>query len=169
MRTGEMIVTGGFVLVGAYVLYEIATTFVSLGIASGGGRDNAALFPGILAGLLLVVSGLHIGGRLINKSRSENEDRSRSLVDVVEYTKAAGSGRLQLALVGLLVGYIVLLDFVGYIVTTPIALMAMFRLLGVRKTGANLIVSLVTTILVWLVFSELMRIPMPPGRFGLYL
>lgn len=169
MRTGEMIVTGGFVLVGGYVLFEIGTTFVALGIASGGGRDNAALFPGILASLLLLVAATHVASRLVKARRGNGQATQHAVVDVIEYTRAPGSGKLQLALLALLVFYLVLLEFVGYLVTTPLALMAMFRLLGVRRPVVNVVISLVTTLLVWLLFSELMRIPMPPGRFGLYL
>lgn len=167
MRTGETIVTLGFVAIGAHVFYEISTSFVELGIAGGGGRDNAALFPGILAGLLLLVSGLHIANGVRRRRREETPVIAVERMDPPP--RAAGSVALQLWLLGIFLVYLVLIDIVGYLVMTPLALFAMFRLLGVKRIVANAIVSIVATLAVWYLFSELMRIPMPPGRFGLYL
>ena len=165
---GELFIFLTFAAIGVYVLIEIATRFVALGIAGGGGRDNAALFPGILAVLLLIVTAMKLAMTL-RRPTPIAQVQEPATTDGTDAIRAPGSIRTQVWLLVLVVGYVVLLDVVGYIVTTPIALFLMFRLLGVRRPGLNALVSAATTLVVWYVFSELMRIPMPPGRFGLYL
>ena len=167
MKKGEIVVSGVFLLIGGYVLYEIATTFVELGIASGGGRNNAALFPRILALLLVGVSLLHLGNGLLRHRR--RSDRVGASVHDAGEVRAEGSIGRQLVLLVAFFAYLVLIPIIGYIVLTPVALFTMFLVLGVRRVPLSLLISVATTFVVWFLFSELMNIPMPIGRFGWYL
>lgn len=160
-RRSEPFVVAGFGAVAAYIGVEIGTRFVRERMVGGGGRNNAALFPGLLAGALAIVVTAYLVTTLRTRTRTGTHGEP-ARVD-------ARRRVVQVSVFGVFVAYLALIDVIGYFVTTPLAMIAMFRILGVRAIVLNVAVSVVAMVVVWLLFSELMRIPLPTGRFGWYV
>ncbi|HEX2548041.1 MAG TPA: tripartite tricarboxylate transporter TctB family protein [Ramlibacter sp.] len=114
-----------------------------------------ALFPGLIAaglcvaGLLLVVRGL----------------RHRADQPWLGWDDWVRSPRHALALAVLLGGivfYILVANKLGFLLTAPLILLALFFVLGVRPVTA-VIVAVVATLVVHFAFYKLLRVPLPWG------
>ncbi|MBQ7785131.1 MAG: tripartite tricarboxylate transporter TctB family protein [Clostridia bacterium] len=75
--------------------------------------------------------------------------------------KAAG---LFAAAVVMCVVYVMLVSTVGFVLMTPLLLIGMMYLFGERSIKTMLIISVVTTVCVWLLFTEVFMIFLPTGR-----
>jgi putative tricarboxylic transport membrane protein len=121
------------------------------------GQPGPALFPGIV-GSLLVLFGLVLVVRAAL-------DRNRVSAD--PDAGVTVQGRLRaLAVLGLVVGYLLLAETLGFAVTMSVLLFLLMWLLGVRPLVAVLAAA-ATTGFVLLVFGELLLVPLPRGFLGL--
>jgi hypothetical protein len=158
----ELILAWCFSIPCFVALFEIHTNFVQLEMHTGGGEQNAALFPRMLSYLLLVLIISKTFGILIEANK-----RQQSSDDSVELFEK--SGRKRLAAISLVfILYIFGLSVLGYYVATPIALVAFFIFLGIRKVVTLVALSLGVSLAVWYGFGILLRVVLPVGRFGLY-
>lgn len=168
MNKGKAIIAIGFLLVGGYALFEIATRFAKGGMVGGRPQNNAGLFPLITAVLLLFVTVIWI----IQNLRS-----GESGVDTTAFEQQKGHGTSgpvkpnmkSFWILSILVVYILLVNVIGYLVLTPFALTAMLYVLGVGNLLVGFSVSLVTTFVFYYLFGVLMNIILPVGRFGWYI
>ena len=83
----------------------------------------------------------------------------------IEFTK--GSVRLVFA-ISLIGGYLILLPYVGFLVLTPIQMIAFMLLLGEKSKVWIFTIPFVLTIGVILVFTKVMYVPLPRG-VGIFL
>jgi putative tricarboxylic transport membrane protein len=121
------------------------------------GQPGPALFPGIVGsllvifGLVLVVRGVLARGR--GGARAPDAGITRQ-------------GRLRaLAVLGLVVGYLLLAETLGFALTMGVLLFLLMWFLGVRPLVAVLAAA-ATTGFVLLVFGELLLVPLPSGFLG---
>jgi putative tricarboxylic transport membrane protein len=120
------------------------------------GQPGPALFPGIV-GSLLVLFGLVLVVRAVL-------GRNRTVAD--PDAGVTVQGRLRaLAVLGLVVGYLLLAETLGFAVTMSVLLFLLMWLLGVRPLVAVLAAA-ATTGFVLLVFGELLLVPLPEGILG---
>jgi len=146
-------------LVCGLVFYEAATTLTEQGYASGTPISNAALYPRLLAGLLLFLLSLQLINDLRGKAGAAQSDGP-----------AADGTSAQTVLVGLaIVAYVVLLPIVGFILATPILVLGMLALLGDRQIATLIGVPIVITVGCMLVFQGLFNVNLPRGLFGIAL
>ena len=119
-----------------------------------------ALFPGLIAfglcvsGVLLVVQGL----------------RHRASQPWLEWGDWVGSGRHGLALVvllGSIVFYIAAANWLGFLPTAFIILMAMFAVLRV-PFGRSVLVAAIAVLVIHFAFYKLLRVPLPWGLLTPY-
>ncbi len=158
----ELAVAWCFAIPAFIALFEIHTKFVALGMHTGGGEQNAALFPRLLSCLLLFLVVLKTLSIVIESKK--NPCAVGEAVIVFEK-----DGRRRLALIFLVfVLYLLGLNFLGYYAATPLALAAFFMILGIRKVLPLALLSLGVTIAVWYSFGILLKVILPVGRFGLY-
>ena len=114
-----------------------------------------ALFPGLIAaglcicGALLVVKGLQ---RRAAQPWLAWDDWVRSPRHIVGFV----------VLVGSIVFYIVAADTLGFLLTAPVILLALFLVLRVRPVTAGT-VAILATVLVHFAFYKLLRVPLPWG------
>jgi putative tricarboxylic transport membrane protein len=121
------------------------------------GQPGPALVPGIIGGLL-VVFGLVLAVRAVWAMRRGE----RPAADVPATTQ----GRLRaVGVVGFVVGYLLLAETLGFLVTMAVLLFLLMWLLGSRPLVAACAAA-VTTGFVFLVFGELLLVPLPPGPLG---
>jgi putative tricarboxylic transport membrane protein len=120
------------------------------------GQPGPALFPGIV-GSLLVLFGLVLVGRAVLGRGEPAADPDAGVTT---------QGRLRaLAVLGLVVCYLLLAETLGFIVTMAVLLFLLMWFLGARPLVAVLAAA-ATTGFVFLVFEELLLVPLPEGPFG---
>jgi putative tricarboxylic transport membrane protein len=120
------------------------------------GQPGPALFPGIV-GSLLVLFGLVLVVRAVL-------DRGRAAAD--PDVGVTAQGRLRaLAVLGLVVGYLLLAETLGFAMTMGVLLFLLMWLLGARPLIAAIAAAATTGFMV-LVFEELLLVPLPTGPFG---
>ena len=66
-------------------------------------------------------------------------------------------------------GYICFLEFLGYLIATPIMLAGMLAALGVRKPWSNLAYAAVGTMGMYLFFQEMLDVVLPIGLLGHFM
>ncbi|WP_113701250.1 tripartite tricarboxylate transporter TctB family protein [Nonomuraea lactucae] len=75
----------------------------------------------------------------------------------------SGAGREPLLIVAVLVGYAILLDPVGYLVSTAVAFLLVARILGSRSLPRDAVVAVLLSAGVYLAFTQLLSIRLPQG------
>lgn len=114
-----------------------------------------ALFPGLIAaglcicGVLLVVKGLQQRAAHAWLAWDDWVRSPRHVVGLV-------------VLVGSILFYIVAADALGFLLTAPVILLALFLVLRVRPVTA-VAVAILATVLVHFAFYKLLRVPLPWG------
>ena len=157
----ELAVAWCFALPAIIALYEIHTKFVEQNMHTGGGEQNAALFPRLLSWLLLFFIVLKTAATLWEAGKSKGTE---SRVRIFE-----PEGRKKLVTIFLIfVVYLLGLIFLGYYAATPLALAAFFLALGIRRVLPLAALSIGTTLFIWYAFAILLKVVLPVGRFGLY-
>jgi putative tricarboxylic transport membrane protein len=122
-----------------------------------GGLPGPALFPGIV-GALLVVFGLVLSVRAV-RSR-------RWFTPLGTGARATAKGRLRaLGVLGFVVGYLLLAETLGFVLTMGVLLFLLMWLLGSRPLVAAGAAA-VTTGFILLVFGQVLLVPLPPGPLG---
>jgi putative tricarboxylic transport membrane protein len=115
------------------------------------GQPGPALFPGIV-GSLLVLFGLVLVVRAVLGRGRPSADPDAGVT---------ARGRLRaLAVLGLVVGYLLLAETLGFAVTMGVLLFLLMWLLGARPLIAALAAA-ATTGFILVVFEELLLVPLP--------
>lgn len=128
-----------------------------------------AFFPTLLAtalaflSLLLVIAGLFPRGARKNKGAAALEGAERLEED--SFGADAISFKPLFAAVGLSFIYVGLLSVLGYLVSTPLFLIALIRLLGYEKWVNNVIASAGLTAALYLLFVVALGVHLPEGIF----
>jgi putative tricarboxylic transport membrane protein len=118
-----------------------------------GQKYGPAIFPGVIAAGLVICGALLIRGGL----RSAMPPVSRGA-----WMRSPRHVANFLLVLGALLFYIVASDWLGFVLTGALILLALFRQLGVRLRFA-LPVAIIATLLVHMLFYKLMRVPLPWG------
>ncbi|MBP7065228.1 tripartite tricarboxylate transporter TctB family protein [Ferrovibrio sp.] len=120
-----------------------------------GQNVGPSAFPGTLALLLLVCSGLLIW-------RGLRDGRSQAIISFGAWIASPRHVLNVVAVVGGLLFYIFCADFIGFIPIGIIILSVLFFCLGVRPL-LILPVALVATLVIHTIFYKLLRVPLPWG------
>jgi putative tricarboxylic transport membrane protein len=121
------------------------------------GQPGPALVPGIIGGLL-VLFGLVLAVRAVPAIRRGERP--------VVTASATTQGRLRaLGVVGFVVGYLLLAETLGFLITMAALLFLLMWLLGSRPLVAACAAA-VTTGFIFLVFGQLLLVPLPSGPLG---
>ncbi|PWG16715.1 hypothetical protein DFK10_10360 [Salibaculum griseiflavum] len=139
------------------VFYEAATTLTEQGYASGTPISNAALYPRLLAGVLLALLALQV------------------VSDVRSGPEAAGAepaaapdrpGQMAYAALGM-VAYVLLLPVLGFLLATPVFVLALLLTLGDRNPVTLAALPLGVTLGCLAVFQGLFNVNLPRGLLGI--
>lgn len=149
MKISDTVVGAGFVAAGALILAGTAS-FPRL----EGGQPGPALFPRILAGLMIIF------GTLV----STQGLRARDTGDKVAWRELYRNPGFVNALfvLGGVVGYILFVERVGFLIMATLATFVLMLRLRVRLLLA-LVVSIVFANLVYLLFAKILLVPLPTG------
>ena len=130
------------------------------------GEPGPRAFPNVLGytllllGLVMTVSGFS-GRREAAPARAEAEAGKDTAASPLKHEL-----RIVLGTFGLLVLYAFLMEKTGFLVSTPIALvLGMAGILRMRRWRFIAAMSIGTTLVCWVVFSLLLRVPLPHGSW----
>ncbi|WP_232662062.1 tripartite tricarboxylate transporter TctB family protein [Pseudonocardia sp. TRM90224] len=123
------------------------------------GQPGPALFPGLVGGLL-VLFGLVLAVRSAVRRREDAAGAQDVPPDSTPRSRLNA-----LAVLGYIVAYLLLADLLGFALTTAPLLFLLMWLLGVRPWVAALS-AVATTVLVVLMFQQLLLVPLPTGPLG---
>ena len=144
-------------LVGAVLLvfYDVNTSMVEQGIAKGDAYQNAAAYPIVLSIILILCISLVISRNLILR---RNIEKTNLIFDLKH---------IQLFIIFCI--YLFFLDMVGYHILTPILLFTTSFIYGERNWFSTIIYSIIISLLIALIFEELLNVVLPVGVFEIAL
>ena len=85
-------------------------------------------------------------------------------VEAPKFNVDKKAATLFIAAVAAVVVYVMLVTTVGFVLLTPILMVVMMYLFGERHFGKMALIAVVTTAVVWLLFTEVFMIFLPAGR-----
>lgn len=140
-------VTSVLLIVLGAVVYYLADQFPQVG---GEGVTGPDLFPKALAILLICLSLLLLVTAMISKDPEK----------VLVWGKGPAKSYIT---VGMIVIYFVVLQLIGFFMSTPVFLFVMIRFLGQKSDVKNIAVSLGVTLIIYVVSNSLLYVPLPTG------
>ena len=130
----------------------VATYAYTLGLKSVHG-PGPGLMPFIVGLLLCLVSLYLLVTSHLKRDAVEETNKGEE--------KKVSVGAISLV-VGSLIAYALLMERLGFLITTPLLLMALFRGSGARKWRSIVFTSILTSLIVYFVFTYL-RVRLPAG------
>jgi putative tricarboxylic transport membrane protein len=111
-------------------------------------------FPYLSAGIMGILSLLLLLESLLSgKAKEEDPPNSPSKIQL----------KPVLVFMGIGIGYIAALPFLGVMVATPLCLAACFWYFKFRRWGWILLLSIGVTVIIYYCFEKLMMVPLPRG------
>ncbi|MCX8116651.1 MAG: tripartite tricarboxylate transporter TctB family protein [Desulfobacterota bacterium] len=149
------------ILVGiAIFLFGAITTILSLRMPIGTFRmAGTGLFPLCLGLLLMALSSAFIAKQILLQRKTPPAEGAPPKGSVATKQMTLFLGAMALA--------ILLFDPLGYPLTAFLLMMALLRILGMKRWTFNVLLSLVTACVSYLLFVQWLKIPMPKGWIGL--
>jgi putative tricarboxylic transport membrane protein len=141
-------------------LFGAITALLSLKIPIGTFRmAGTGMFPLCLGILLAILSGIFIVRIFLQGKKSQTKK---------EVSIVFSESSIQLILFwGAMALATLFLNQLGYPLTSFLLLVALLRILGIKRWGLNILISVVTAVGSYFVFVHWLSIPMPKGWIGL--
>ncbi len=163
LALGHWLVLGGMFGVVALVFQQIATSLTEQGAASGDALFNAALFPRWVA-ITIAALGLVVAVQMLIRGAPEEEPTPEADEEIPE---APARLRFQeFAIAGLTLLYILMLEPLGFHITTFLVIGAMFLVLDARPVWRAVAASALLTFVASFVFEGLLKVILPVGFLG---
>ncbi|MGR3804108.1 tripartite tricarboxylate transporter TctB family protein [Marinibacterium profundimaris] len=168
-RTAEWLVLAAFLAVVALVFQQIATSLTAQGAASGDPLSNSAMFPRLVAWVMLGLSALIAVMMLIGRMPRPGEIHAVDTTpDIPPEPEALRKGML-IGMIGAVVLYLLLLQPLGFQLATLALMTGLFALFGVRPWWRAVVAGAGITLLVSFVFEGILKVVLPTGVFGISL
>ena len=85
-------------------------------------------------------------------------------VKAPEFKMDKKAASLFIAAVAMSFAYVLLVDYIGFLIMTPLLLLGLMYLFGERSIVKMLIIAAITTACIWLLFTKVFMIFLPVGR-----
>ncbi|KJS23631.1 MAG: hypothetical protein VR72_00535 [Clostridiaceae bacterium BRH_c20a] len=119
--------------------------------------------PDLMAYIIIIIGVVLIGGAwFVNKALAEKPDKKKIQDMVIEYKAVIYS-----CLVSVI--YAMLLEFVGYLIMTPILMAALLWIVQIRKISKVIKISVTMTAILYTVFAFGLRVKLPLGFLEIFL
>lgn len=141
-KQADLVAAVILLLIGIYVSIEVSgyTKIASLDI-------GPAFFPRVL-GVLLIVFAILLAGQAMKKN---------------DQTQVVFINRNLMIVFGLVAAFAVAFNFLGFIITSVVLLTVLMRLMGAESWKKAILVSIITTIVIYGVFHTFLNVPLPLG------
>jgi putative tricarboxylic transport membrane protein len=141
-------------------LFGAVTTFLSLKMPIGTFRmAGTGMFPLCLGILLMILSGVFIL-KIFFQVKEEQVKKEVSI-------ESSGSPIQLILFLGTMVLATLFFNQLGYPLTSFLLMMALLRILGIKRWGLNILISVVTAVGSYFLFVQWLNIPMPKGWIGI--
>ena len=136
------------------------TTVLSLRMPIGTFRmAGTGLFPLCLGIILMILSGVFMLNVFFQEKKRKTER--------VSSVETPGSGMVMILFLGTMVFITLFFDRLGYPLASFILMVALLRILGMKKWARNLTLSVGTAIVCYFLFVQWLKIPLPKGWMGI--
>ncbi len=125
---------------------------VSADFPEGPGQTSPAFFPRVIAALIALFALGQFG-----KSVAEDSVRSHEITWPV--------ARRVLVVAALVVAYVATMPHLGFVLGTVVFLVVTMRYSGVRQYRRSVPLSIAVTLVLYYVFFEFLRVPLPRSRY----
>ncbi|MBU2235144.1 MAG: tripartite tricarboxylate transporter TctB family protein [Proteobacteria bacterium] len=154
MLKGELVFSL-LIFVGSLFLFWVTGSFQEGRTVLQDAQMGPAFWPRFILGCLIILSGIVSVGTIRKIAKEKAWGESLMTMD---------RGRVRFfAAIGLIVAYLFLLKITGFIITTPLFMIAFMLLLGEKSKGWILGVSVVMTGIIVVLFTKAMYVPLPRG------
>jgi len=154
MKRDEIV--GGIVI----FLFGMVTALFSLGMPIGTFRmGGTGLFPLCLGILLMILSGLFIS-KIFFQGKKDQVKKEGSF-------ESSESPTQLILFLGAMVLATLFFNRLGYPLTSFLLMVALLRILGIKRWGLSILISVVTAVGCYFVFVQWLSIPMPKGWIGI--
>jgi hypothetical protein len=137
------------------LLFSAAVFVVSSDFASGvGGTPGSALFPRFIAGCIAFFAVIQFGYSMTTDEQAIYSVESDNIISFAVPILS-------------LIAYAVLLPVAGFLLTTTAFLTGLMYYSGVRRLQIGLPLGVVLSILLFNVFVQFLKVPLPDGPLGL--
>jgi len=149
------------IIVGIVIfLFGLITTFLSLQMPTGTFRiAGTGMFPLFLGILLMILSGTYVL-KIFFQGKEEQMKKEAS----IESSESPMQLILFLGTMGLATLFF---NRLGYPLTSLLLMVALLRILGIKRWGLNILISVVTAVGSYFLFVKWLSIPMPKGWIGI--
>ncbi len=141
-------------------LFGAITTLLSLGMPIGTFRmAGTGMFPLCLGILLMILSGAFTL-KIFFQGKEEQVKKEASI-------ESSGSLIQLILFLGTMVLATLFFNQLGYPLTSFLLMVALLRILGIKRWGLNILISVLTAVGSYFLFVKWLDIPMPKGWIGL--
>lgn len=146
---------GGIVI----FLFGAVTTFLSLKMPIGTFRmAGTGMFSLCLGILLMILSGIFVLKLFFQEKEIPAKEES---------VKISGLKKPMILFLGTMALATLFFNQLGYPLTSFLLMVALLRILGIKRWGLNILISVVTCVGSYFVFVQWLSIPMPKGWIGI--
>ena len=136
-------------------VFGISMSFISHKDFNVEWKLSPYLFPLIISFFLLILS-ISI---IMQGLKDESEKKEKSKIDIK-----------SLLIFGLIcILYLLVFNFLGFVLSTIILLVLLMMLLGERRWWFILLVSVISSVLIYLLFAKYLSVMLPKGKIFWYL
>ncbi len=133
------------------IIYIVTISFF---IQSFSMVKDAGLFPRLISGILIFLNtlyGIEIYRGIDNKKKKKDDIVTSKLIGIVALSTL----------------YIILVNYLGYVITTLVYLPVTMRYLGIKNNKVIALSSIVSVVVIYLCFVTLLDVPIPTGILGI--
>ena len=151
MKKNDIIAGGIFIALGIFIFTQTFTY-----PSPEKGHPGPDLFPNLLALLFMI-----FGGVLVFKAFKTSVREEESSESPPKPKKIINA----FFVMGVIAVFVALVNLLGFLVTSAVLLFILMKKLGVSLLKSA-ITSIVLTLFINLMFSKILRVPLPPGILG---
>lgn len=153
MKNANIITAILFIIFGSWIIYA-SSNFQQTFLA-----DNfigADFFPRIMAIIMIILAVLLLITTFYDKTL-----KNTKLSDIFNRS-------MKLPIVGILILtiYLLIMDYLGFIISTIVLNLVLLLIFKVKKLHYLILVPLLTTLIIYYVFSNFLMVPIPEGIFS---
>lgn len=138
-------------IISAIFLYIVSISFFAIALNLKG---DAGLFPKILSALIFILNTIELFNVVVRNK--------------IKLVKKEDRDNIKLLTILLCcIGYIILIKPLGFLISTVVFLAVTLKLLGVKELKLILLVSIITSLVIYLSFGVLLKVQIPVGIFGI--
>ncbi len=160
IRGGNLVKRDEMIVGVVIFLFGAATVLLSLRMPLGTFRmAGTGMFPLLLGILLMILSGT-FALKVFFQGREEHVTKEASI--------ESSESPMQLILfLGAMVLATLFFNRLGYPLTSFLLVLGLLRILGIKRWGLNILISVVTAVGSYFLFVQWLDIPMPKGWIGI--